>query len=89
MQVRDYLQNPIAASVIFLLAGIVLLCAGALSSVVFGVIEQDIAKSEATDPRMCLTIKDSAERLSCLETRVGRMSPPPAHGANAPLNTFR
>lgn len=50
---------------------------------------KDIAASQAEqDPRACLTIKNEADRLKCLETRVGR-NPPPARGAYAPLSVFR
>jgi hypothetical protein len=85
----DRSKNPIAAPLVILLAGIVLLCAGVLSFVIFDMIKDDISAREAEDPRACLTIRNDAERLSCLETRVGRASPPPAHGANAPANIFR
>ncbi len=88
MRERDYSRNPFTVPFTVLLAGVVLLCAGALSFVIFDAIKRDIATSEAEDPRMCLAIKDSAERLTCLETRVGRPLPPPARGANAPTSAF-
>lgn len=88
MQGRDCSKTTIAAPFVVLLAGMMLLCAGALSFLIFDAIKRDIATSEAEDPRMCLAIKDSAERLTCLETRVGRPLPPPARGANAPTSAF-
>ncbi len=88
MQGRDCSKTTIAAPFVVLLAGMMLLCAGALSFLIFDAIKRDIATSEAEDPRMCLAIKDNTERLSCLETRVGKDPPSPARGAKVPANIF-
>ena len=42
----------------------------------------------ADDPRQCLTIRDNTSRLKCLEARVGKPIPAPAHGAKVPSGVF-
>jgi hypothetical protein len=70
-----------------LLAAAVLICAVAIAPILWTAAKEVIAHQADFDPRACLTIANESDRLHCLETRVGRETPP-AKGAYAPPAAF-
>lgn len=82
-------KRLLANAFILLFTGFVMICAAVILPAIWDV-AKEFANTEAThDPRECLTIPNDAQRLTCLEQRVGQTPPQPARGASAPAGIFR